>query len=162
MQALSFGALGVEAAAASSGRANGHSVARRCGLGRPSLNALFQHHGARRWRVVTAWLMQLVHLLAHGALDPTRATLGRKQAWRHTAVLVLGARNWRALETPELTRCREATGEASAVPQVPERLREVTAASLRCIDAVRGLLRDANVYADRMAAAESRAEEMAC
>ena len=107
-EALTFSAPGREEADAMCGRGSGHSVVWRNALGPPGSQFLKQSFGARRWRLLADWLMQLVRALAAGALaaprprgDGARWT-GAHVSWAHVswaahAKLILRARFWRDL-----------------------------------------------------------------
>jgi hypothetical protein len=155
-QAMTFVTSGGDALR---GRARGHAVVSRCALGPPATPAAYQHHGARLWRRLAAWLQQLLQLLAAGACSERARHPQVQLTWNRTAMRVLGARHWRRLEAAELVRCRDAAADASAEPQVADVLSSVTASQLREAGVVRTLLATARTHLTRLTAAEARAAD---
>ena len=103
-EALTFTAPGREEAAAMCGHVFGHSVSLRIALGPPGSQYLKQGFGARRWRLLAGWLMQIVCVLAAcalGALE-TRGDAARWSgacvSWTTHATGILRARAWRDFE----------------------------------------------------------------
>ena len=105
-EALTFSAPGREEAAAMCGRVFGHSVSLSNALGPPGSRYLKQGFGARRWRLLAGWLMQIVCALAACALgaletcgDVARWS-GACGYWTAHATRMFRARSWRDFEQP--------------------------------------------------------------
>ena len=153
-QVVSLYAVGRAGTARLSGRALPPVEVWRNPCGPPGSDGLKQSFAARRWRLLSCWLTTLITQVLKqqqsGAEHPS-------PLWINHAVLLLRARRWRLLEDRELVRHPETLVLVYHIPQVPTFLADITHAHLRCVDALRALLRNANAFAAALKHADLKA-----
>ena len=159
-QTLPFLALAGSAAAAATGRAHGHAVVWRCGLGPPASPTPFAYHASRQWRLLAAWLRQAASLVRAGATmagDPAH----RFRAWQQLVALISSAKLWRALEVHECTRCPLARTQAATIPQALAWVSLISRGAFVSTPALLALAAQAEGYESKLRDAEARAASIA-